>query len=154
KAPNSQAAKDFVELKRCLGGGEPPQTVQEFAFNADSLRDTTPRQRALYRGVMALILRHEARDFHTGMRITANMMQEEKIDDHHVSPQKYLAEAMPDLASTLRDCVLNRTLIDKKTNIRISARAPSHYIAEIDAAITGAKLDKLLLSHLLPSAPG
>lgn len=152
RAPNSQAAKDYVELKRWLGGGDPPQTVKVFVFEPDSLRQTTPRQRAVYRGVMALILRHDARDFHTCKKITANMILEEKIDDHHVCPQKYLAESEPEVSSLLRDCVLNRTLIDKKTNIRISKKAPSDYLAEVGEAITTGKLEKLLRSHLLPSA--
>lgn len=150
RAPNSQSAKDFGELKRWLGGGEPPQSIQEFSFDADSLRQTTPRQRAVYRGVMSLILRYEARDFHSGKKITANMILEEKIDDHHVFPQKYLAETKGKVSPALRDCVLNRTLIDKSTNIRISKRAPSDYLAEIRGAIKDAKFDKLLRSHLLP----
>lgn len=153
RAPNSQSTKDYGELKRWLSGGTPPQTVIDFTFDADSLRQTSPHQRAVYRGVMALILRHEARDFHTDKKITANMMLEEKIDDHHVFPQKYLADSRPDVSATLRDCVLNRTLIDKLTNIHISKRAPSDYLAEIGAAITDAKLDKLIRSHLLTSTP-
>jgi hypothetical protein len=59
---------------------------------------------------------------------------------------------MPDVSGTLRDCVLNRTLIDKKTNIRISKRAPSDYLSEIGKAIGDDKLTNLLRSHLLPSA--
>jgi hypothetical protein len=55
-------------------------------------------------------------------------------------------------SGTLRDCVLNRTLIDKKTNIRISKRAPSDYLSEIGTAIGDDKLASLLRSHLLPSA--
>lgn len=151
RAPNSQSAKDFVELKRWFDGGEPPETVRHFSFDPDSLTQTTPRQRAIYRAVIALILRHDARDFHTGKKITANMMLDEKIDDHHVFPQGYLAASMPDVSATLRDCVLNRTLIDKKTNIRISKRAPSDYLCEIGAAIGDDKLASLLRSHLLPS---
>jgi hypothetical protein len=151
RAPNSQAAKDFVELKRWLSGHEAPQTVREFEFDPKVLRQTTPRQRALYRGVMALILRHEARDFHTGKRITANMILEEKIDDHHVFPQKYLTDHCPNASATQRDCVLNRTLIDKITNISISKRAPSDYLADVDEAIGDDKLRKLLRSHLLPA---
>jgi hypothetical protein len=150
RAPNSQSAKDFTELKRWFAGGDAPQTVLEFSFDPDSLRQTTPRQRAVYRGVIALILRHDARDFHSGKKITANMMVDEKIDDHHVFPQKYLSDHSPEISAGHRDCVLNRTLIDKATNIRISKRAPSDYLSEIGAAVRAATLDSLLRSHLLP----
>ncbi len=150
-APNSQSAKDYTELKRWIGGGGEPQSIHEFSFDPELLQQTTPRQRAVYRGTMALILRNESRDFHTGKRITANMMLEAKIDDHHVFPQKHLAEYLPDLKATLRDCVLNRTLIDKKTNIQISKRAPSDYLDEVEKAIGETKLTQLLRSHLLPA---
>jgi hypothetical protein len=152
RSPNSQAAKDFVELKRWLDGGAEPETVASFGFDPDQLKRTTPRQRAIYRGVIALILKHGARDFHTGKRITANMIQEEKIDDHHVFPQGYIAECLPSVSATLRDCVLNRTLIDKATNIRISKRAPADYLAEIESEIK-AKLTAVLESHVLPGTP-
>jgi hypothetical protein len=153
RAPNSQAAKDFGELRRWIAGGDPPQTVHDFSFDPKLLRQITPRQRAVYRGVMALILRHDARDFHSSKKITANMILEEKIDDHHLFPQGYLAEVKPDVSPTVRDCVLNRTLIDKKTNIRIGKRSPSDYLAEIAEAITPPKLNSLLHSHLLPTSP-
>ena len=72
------------------------------------------------------------------------------IDDHHVFPQGYLEEHRPDVTHLLRDCVLNRTLIDKETNIRISKRAPSDYLTEIRTTIGAKHFDHLLSSHLLP----
>jgi hypothetical protein len=153
-APNSQAAKDFVELRRWLDGGAEPQTVQDFDFDPEQLKQVTPRQRAIYRGVMALILRNEARDFHTGKRITAKLVREEKIDDHHVFPRRYIADNLPDVSTTLRDCVLNRTLIDKTTDIRIGKRAPSDYLTEIAEEIGAPKLRGILDSHLLPGTDG
>jgi len=151
KAPNSQAAKDFADLKTWLNGGPEAQTVAEFHFEPGLLRKITPRQRAVYRGVMALILRHEARDFHSGKKITAKLIAEEKIDDHHVFPQRYIAENLPEVGE-LRDCVLNRTLIDKITDIRIGKRAPSDYLTEISDTLGEAKLNAILDSHLLPDA--
>jgi hypothetical protein len=150
KAPNSQAAKDLLELREWMGGGKEPQSVAEFDFDVDSLRQVTPRQRAIYRGVIALILRNEARDFHTGKRITANLMQDGKIDDHHVFPKGYVDEQLPGTSATLRDCVLNRTLIDKQTNVRIGKKAPSEYLAEIQEKMGDEALQRLLHSHLLP----
>ena len=46
---------------------------------------------------------------------------------------------------------MNRTLIDRKTNIRISARAPSDYMKDIRDALGVAKFQELLESHLLPA---
>ncbi len=135
KAPNSQSVRDYGELIEWIDGGSPPQAVRNFSFDRSMLRQTTPRQRAIYRGVIALVLRNGATDFHTDARITASIIRDKKIDDHHVFPQAYLEEHRPDVTHLLRDCVLNRTLIDKETNIRISRRAPSDYLTEIRTTI-------------------
>ena len=76
--------------------------------------------------------------------------EEEQIDDHHVFPRGYLTDSGEDVTATLRDCVLNRTLIDKETNIRIGKKAPAVYLAEIEAELGAERLDKVLGSHLLP----
>ena len=149
-APNSQAVKDFSELGSWFDGNAEPDSVSNFSFEPDCLRETTPRQRALYRGCIALILRSEARDFHSGKRITASMVLEKKIDDHHVFPQGYLADSEEEVTATLRDCVLNRTLVDKETNIRIGKKAPEIYLNEIESELGSLQLSEVLKSHFLP----
>jgi hypothetical protein len=153
KAPNSQSAKDVVELVAWLGGGAPPESVAALRFDPRALRDVTPRQRAIYRGSMCLILGQGqgARDFHTQAVITGKLMTEEGIDDHHVFPAKFLEKKGVTVAR-LRDCVLNRTLIDRTTNQMISDRAPSDYLAEIRET-PGFPFDLVLGSHSLPVGP-
>jgi hypothetical protein len=153
RGPNSQAAKDFGELKRWMKEGKPPETVVDFTFDPAVLRQTTTRQRAVYRGTIALILRHGARDFHLASPLTAEMVVERKVDDHHIFPQAYLRDHQPDVPPTLRDCVLNRTLIDRETNIRIKSRPPADYFSEIEEMLGTEKTEKLLSSHLLPIGP-
>lgn len=148
-APNSQAVKDAVELKIWFAGGEPPELVRDFKFSPESLREVTPRQRAIYRGCIALILRNGTLDFHKGTRVTAQAIQEEQIEDHHIFPQDYLNRQKPPVSATLRDCVLNRTLIDKDTNIRISNRPPSDYLTEVEACLAASDMTSVLASHLL-----
>jgi len=69
------------------------------------------------------------------------------IDDHHIFPAKYLDNLGID--SRLRDCVLNRCLIDSHTNQRISCRAPSDYMAELRDE-PGFPMATVLASHLIP----
>jgi len=47
------------------------------------------------------------------------------------------------------DTVLNHTLLDRITNIRIGKRPPSKYLADIKAEL-GDRLDAVLESHGLP----
>lgn len=149
-APNSKSAKDVTELLAWLAGGSTPETVDAFRFDPRALRDVTPRQRSIYRGTINLILGGGARDFHTQAVITGKLMTDEGIDDHHLFPAAYL-ERRGVVPARVRDCVLNRTLIDRTTNQMISDRAPSDYLAEIRHTV-GFPFESVLSSHGLPPA--
>jgi hypothetical protein len=151
-APNSQASKDVSELVQWLIGGPEPESVKGLRFDPKALRDVTPRQRSVYRGTICLVLSSGtgARDFHTQAFITGNLMTEQGIDDHHVFPDDYLMKKKGITLSRRRDCVLNRTLIDRTTNQMISNRAPSDYLAEIRKT-PGFPFDAVLNSHCLPT---
>ena len=150
-SPNTQAAKDVTELDLWLAGGSLPESVMGVRFDPKSLRDVTPRQRAIYRGTICLVLGSGtgARDFHTQAIITGKLMDQEGIDDHHVFPDNYLKEVKGVTLPRTRDCVLNRTLIDRTTNQIISNRAPSAYLADIRNT-DGFPFDVVIGSHSLP----
>jgi hypothetical protein len=148
-APNSSSAKDVVDLVPWLAGGDLPEAVASFRFDPRTLRDVTPRQRSIYRGTICLILGGGARDFHTQAMITGKLMTEQGIDDHHIFPAAYL-ERRGVTSARIRDCVLNRTLIDRTTNQMISDRAPSDYLAEIRNT-AGFPFESVLSSHSLPA---
>lgn len=152
-APNSQAEKDFQELLRWMAGGAQPESVADFSTVGLNLREVRPRQRAVYRGVMSLILQNGALDFHKRGKITSQLVFDKKnpVDDHHVFPRAYLNDA--GVAAKLRDCIVNRTYIDRKTNQRLSRRKPSDYFSEIRDKQGTAETDATLASHLLPSKP-
>jgi hypothetical protein len=118
---NSQAAKDVGELLAWCVGGEPPESVSGFRFDPEVLRDITTRQSALYRGTMCLILSYGPRDVHSGAKLTGHLIAQSRIDGHHVFPRAYLDRQ--GVEARLRDCVLNRTLIDRTTNQSLRARA-------------------------------
>jgi hypothetical protein len=147
-ATNSKSAKDVTELLSWFSAGPMPESVNTFRFDPRSLRDVTPRQRSIYRGVINLILGVGARDFHTGEVITGKLMAKEGIDDHHVFPSAWLKSKGINVARH-RDCVLNRTLIDRTTNQMISDRAPSDYLAAIRAT-PEFPFESVLKSHGLP----
>ncbi|MBK9173231.1 MAG: DUF262 domain-containing protein [Chloracidobacterium sp.] len=146
---NTQAVKDTGEMLTWFGGGEPPDSVQSVRFDPAALRDVTPRQRAIYSATICLILCSGTRDFHKQSVITSRLMNEEGIDDHHVFPSDYLLKQKGIDVPRVRDCVLNRTLIDASTNRKISNRPPSDYMSEIKATV-GFPFDAVLESHILP----
>src|SRR5205823_6642384 len=120
--------------------------VSEFQFDARSLLDVTVRQRGQYRATMALLMREHPLDFHSTVPLTRTVIENSYVDDHHIFPAAYLREH--DLGYV--DTVLNHTLIDKLTNIRIGKKAPSVYLAEIEKQLPAA-LERVLSSHALPT---
>lgn len=150
-SPNSQSAKDVSDVGAWLAGGALPESVVGLRFDPKALREVTPRQRAIYRGAMCLVLGSGtgARDFHTQGVITGKLMTEQGIDDHHVFPADFLQKKKDVQPARLRDCVLNRALIDRTTNQIISNRAPSDYLAQIKST-EGFPFEDVMRSHLLP----
>lgn len=155
-SPNSQAAKDVTELIAWIAGDPPPESVRLLRFDPLALRDVTPRQRSIYRGTICLILGTRlgekggaARDFHTAAVITTNLMREQGIDDHHIFPAKFLERTI-EAPARVRDCVLNRTLIDRTTNQMISDRAPWQYLSAMRAT-PGFPFQEVLESQCLPA---
>jgi len=149
-APNSQAARDVQEVGVWLAGGEPPSQVGSFSFETAALYEVTPRQRALYRGVISLVLSHDPRDFHEMKPMTRAIISEKNVDDHHVFPDAYLKEEGYS-ETKRRECILNRTLIDRTTNQILYRRDPQSYFGDMRKRLGDASFDKLLESHLLPS---
>lgn len=149
-APNSQSAKDVSEVGAWFAGGPLPESVANLRFDPKALRDVTPRQRSIYRGTICLVLGSGtgARDFHTQGVITGKLMSL-GIDDHHVFPADFLEKKKDIKLARVRDCVLNRALIDRTTNQIISNRAPSDYLAQIKGT-PGFPFESVMRSHLLP----
>ena len=87
----ARSAKDFVELKAwIIDNGSPPQSVAQFSFDPALLRQVDLSQSAVYRGVIAFCLSRNAKDFDSEEQITAGLMRQMEIEDHHVFPQAWL----------------------------------------------------------------
>ncbi|MCP9815126.1 DUF262 domain-containing protein [Synechococcus sp. GreenBA-s] len=153
-SPNTQSGRDVAELIPWLEktAANPPENVRFFRFNPEQLREVTPRQRSLYRATICLILASgdHPLDFHSCAVLNEKLLASSGIDDHHIFPANFLQKQGID--SRQRDCVLNRCLIDRETNQRISCRAPSDYMTELRQE-SNFPMEKVLSSHLIPHGP-
>jgi hypothetical protein len=146
-APNTVADQDAPVLRDWMSGGAEPAWIAAFKFDDVRWRETTGRQRALYQASIALLMSRQVLDFHSANLLDHHVVAGEAVDDHHIFPRAYLEKTGQSGAA---DTVLNHTLIDKTTNILISAKAPSDYLAEMREQLGAVKLVEILRSHSLP----
>lgn len=125
------------------------------AVSADDLLSVYKKYDALYKGLFNLV------NFHTG-GFTAWDSGEpvswstSNLEDHHIFPKDYLNKRAEkgdeSITPVLVECVVNRTLIPKLTNIKVSNKPPSEYLEIVRKK--NPKLDDALQRHLIPKALG
>ncbi|GLV81720.1 hypothetical protein Slala03_14090 [Streptomyces lavendulae subsp. lavendulae] len=148
---NSQMGADYSRLSKWIaaGEGEAPEAIGELHINATTLRTATVRRKALYSGLICLLTKNKAADFHTGQSMTTTRARE--AESHHIFPKAYLTKQQGAESSEL---MLNRSLIDGETNRIISNHAPSLYIEKMKAAYGEQRLADVLASHAIACEQG
>ncbi|MFJ7153511.1 DUF262 domain-containing protein [Streptomyces sp. NPDC101118] len=149
---NSQVGADYSLLKTWAvsGTGEPPEAVEALPLNAATFRTASVRRKALYSGLMCLLVTSRAEDFHTGQAMTPHRVSESQIDSHHIFPKAYLKR---EDASESSELLLNRSLIDAETNRIIRDKAPTVYLKEMSDTYGSDKLKSVLASHAIKFEP-
>ena len=146
KALELVGQNDFSHLADLL----PKMSLE--AATADNLSSIYKKYDALYKGILNLV------NFDSGGFTSLDSGEPvswltSNLEDHHIFPKAYLnkqaAQAKDDSPTPiLIDCVINRTLIPKLTNIKVSAKPPSKYLTEIREK--NGKLGEALDRHLIP----
>ena len=73
----------------------------------------------------------------------------EKVDDHHIFPKEYLNSLYEEnIDMNMINCIANRTLIPKITNIKIGKKAPHVYMKEL--ASQNPQFNLALKNHMIP----
>lgn len=114
----------------------------------EDLYSFTKKGSAVYKGILNFInyVSGGLTDWTNNSKILFN----EKIDDHHIFPKAYLQEynSENDLDLEYIDCVVNRALIPKITNIKIGKDAPDVYLNKLFT--NNEKLIDSLKKHMIP----
>lgn len=108
----------------------------------------TKKGSAVYKGVLNFtnFISKGLIDWNNSSKLSFNS----KLEDHHIFPKHYIKENYgdDDNAISLTDCVANRTLLPKITNIRIGKKAPSEYLTDIK--VKNKDIELSLKNHLIP----
>ncbi|GJL50948.1 MAG: hypothetical protein NPIRA01_21750 [Nitrospirales bacterium] len=145
-------ARDLPEVVALVRGeGVEPITIQESSFQANRLLTLRTRNSAAYKGIYALLMRDGGQDFRTGEPIEAQTFFDDKIDIHHIFPEKWCKSA--EIKPGTYNSVINKTAISARTNRQIGGRAPSKYLPAVEksAGIDSARMDEILGSHCVAS---
>ncbi len=151
-AIESRFARDLPEVVAMVRGeAVEPITIQESSFQANRLLTLRTRNSSAYKGIYALLMRDGGRDFRTGEAIEAQTFFDDKIDIHHIFPEKWCKTARIEPGTF--NSVINRTALSARTNRQIGGRAPSRYLPAIEkaAGVDTARMDEILRSHCIAS---
>jgi hypothetical protein len=140
-AADSKTHQDVREIGDWINGGSTPQWLQLFDPQELTLDIDEPKS-ALYKGIMGLIVRQGAKDFHTGGLAKLNECQ-----DDHIFPRA----GYRDLCGELVDSILNRTLIWEPTNKIKTNKEPMIFFEQclVKHGNNEAKLLSTLSSHFI-----
>lgn len=154
-AAQTYAIEDAQALEKLASGDVAPMVsiiskVHSLVSSAEDLLVIHKKYDALYKGVLNLV------SFHSGGFLNLEngnpASAASNLEDHHIFPNDYLKKNWSHVHETLDsqiviDCVVNRTLIPKLTNIKVSNKAPSIYLQELKQQ--NLKLSAALSSHLI-----
>lgn len=88
-AIESRFARDLPEVTALVRGEVvEPITIKEASFQPNRLLTLRTRNSAAYKGLYALLMRDGGRDFRTGEPIDAQTFFDDKVDIHHIFPEK------------------------------------------------------------------
>jgi hypothetical protein len=142
-------AKDLPEVLAWIDGGSEPDTITDANFAPTRLLGLRTRNSAAYKGLYALLLRDGGLDFRTGEPIDSQMYFDDKIDIHHIFPQRWCRNN--NIEARRCDSIVNKTPLSAKTNRMIGGNSPSTYLSRIQksAEISSERMDEILRSHVI-----
>lgn len=126
-----------------------PITVYDASFSPTRLHTLRTRNSAAYKGIYALLMHDNIKDWLTATKIDFSTYFSEAIDIHHIFPVKWCNRNKIDRSDY--DCILNKTPLSGKTNRIVSGDAPSSYLKRIKkhAGVSEENFDAILCSHVL-----
>lgn len=129
-----------------------PRTVSDALFRESRLLSLRTGLSAAYKGLYALLMGQGARDWRLDQAIDHATYLDQQIDIHHVFPQAWCNRN--GVEASLRDCILNKTPLAKKTNILLSGDSPAVYLQRLrtDTGLGAERIDTLCATHLIDPA--
>ena len=143
-ATSTLSHRDLEDLENWIKEGN----KMEALMTENQLEDLNLREKArkggVYKGVMCMVALEGPEDFYTGDPDEFN-----ELDDHHIFPKAYLKDEKQNVPETLRNTIINRTLIKNKTNKKIKDKRPSEYLENMAESLGSSNSTYQVMSNHL-----
>jgi hypothetical protein len=149
-ANETRYALDLPQVVEWIrNSGPEPKTIYDANFSPSRLHTLRTRNSAAYKGVYALLMDDETRDWLSATRIDFSTYFSEAIDIHHIFPVAWSEKNKIPRAEY--DCIINKTPLSSRTNQIASGDAPSKYLSRIQrrAGVDDEAFNSILASHVL-----
>ena len=132
-----------------LNNGPEPKTIYDANFSPSRLHTLRTRNSAAYKGVYALLMDDNTKDWLSATGIDFSTYFSESIDIHHIFPVSWCEKN--GIPKNDYNCIINKTPLSARTNRIVSGDAPSKYLAKIKkhAGVNDEEFINILKSHVL-----
>jgi hypothetical protein len=149
-ANETRYALDMVQVVEWIeSGGPEPKTIYDAHFSPSRLHTLRTRNSAAYKGVYALLMEENTKDWLSATKIDFSTYFQESIDIHHVFPVAWCDKKDNNIPRSDYDSIINKTPLSGRTNRIVSGDAPSKYLDRLKkhAGVPDADFDTILRSH-------
>jgi len=149
-APETRYALDMIQVTDWIeNNGEEPQTIYDANFSPSRLHTLRTRKSAAYKGIYALLMDDNIKDWLSATRIDFSTYFSESIDIHHIFPEAWCRRN--NIPRDDYDCIINKTPLSSRTNRIVSGDAPSKYLERLKkhAGVSEEEFINILDSHLV-----
>jgi hypothetical protein len=149
-ANETRYALDLPQVVEWIkNNGTEPQTVYDANFSPYRLYTLKTRNSAAYKGVYALLMDDDNKDWLSATRIDFSTYFSESIDIHHIFPVSWCEKN--GVSRNKYNCIINKTPLSSRTNRIVSGDAPSKYLSRIQkhAGVDDTMFQGILRSHVL-----
>lgn len=149
-ANETRYALDMVQVVDWIENNvEEPKTIYDANFSPSRLNTLRTRNSAAYKGVYALMMDDNTRDWLSATKIDFSTYFSESIDIHHIFPVAWCEKN--NIPRDEFDCIINKTPLSGRTNRIVSGDAPSKYLERLkkQAGVNDSEFNNILNSHLV-----
>ena len=149
-ANETRYALDLPQVVNWIeNNGDEPKTIYDANFSPSRLHTLRTRNSAAYKGVYALLMDDQTKDWISATKIDFSTYFSESIDIHHIFPVAWCEKN--GISKSDYNCIINKTPLSGRTNRIVSGEAPSKYLEKIQkhAGIKDNEFQEILKSHVL-----